>query len=198
MTQTGLRVSDFVHVFDSSIDDFLRKVKDTETPTDEQVKAFVNHVSQAHSWYKHWEPKKQKTSLLIYLNPNSGLVFEKDEKEELWYPRERTRQGRFGCYHYNENPTPIHRGRFGFLDFVELTKPERHATLIPELRPFLTPVTAVLHPDYPELGAKMYGESNTFYHEKRTPDELKKLREEQLEGLVRNTGRLIAFVKNSS
>jgi len=113
MTQTGLRKSDFVNVFDSSIDDFVRKVRGTKSPSDEQVRAFVDYVSKAHSWYKHWEPAKQKTSLLIYLDPNSGLVFEKEEKEELWYPRERTKHGKFGCLHYNEEPTPIYREKFG-------------------------------------------------------------------------------------
>ncbi len=198
MTTTGLRKSDFVHVFDGSIDDFLRNVKGAEFPSDEQIKAFAEHVSQAHSWYKHWEPAKQKTSLLIYLDPHAGLVFEKDEKEELWYLRERTRHGKFGCHHYNEEPTPVYRERFGFLNFAELTKPERHATLIPELREFLTPVTAALHPNYEDWADRTYRKPNEFHHETRTPDELKKLREEQLESLVKNTVRLIEFVKNSS
>ena len=68
--------------------------------------------------------------------------------------------------------------------------------MIPELIPFLTPVTAVLHLDYEDWADKIYRSSCDFYHETRTPDELKRLREEQLENLVQNTGRLIQFVKN--
>ena len=51
---------------------YIVEVQSLTRPTAGQIDAFVQHVSAAHSWYKHLPLLPPGTPFFFYLNPNAG------------------------------------------------------------------------------------------------------------------------------
>src|SRR5689334_19721610 len=70
-------------------------------PSDEQVEAFVAHVCDAHSWYKHLSVR-HGGEFCFFMAADAGAG----------YSEERPR------LHYGWKTTEEYRRQFGFLDYV--------------------------------------------------------------------------------
>jgi hypothetical protein len=54
------------------MDDYLKLVSGLPLPTVEQTQAFADHVSRAHSWYKHLPVIPPGHAFLFFLDPQAG------------------------------------------------------------------------------------------------------------------------------
>ena len=89
---------------------------DLPPPTDEQIEAFVPHVSHGGSWYKYW-PRRSgpRVRLRLYLDPLAGYsLIRTYDGGVQWAERADEKQ----CFHYSELPTREHRRKFGTLMFL--------------------------------------------------------------------------------
>jgi hypothetical protein len=93
--------------------DYLQRIKQLPLPTAQQIADFAEHVSEAHSWYKHL-PLTRAKPFYFYLDPNAGrgtvysatgepaFIDIVDEKD---------------CFHYSTLLTSTYRQQFGFWSY---------------------------------------------------------------------------------
>ena len=99
-----------------SLEGYRAMITGLGAPPDEaQQLDFVEHVSNAHSWYKHLPPFQPGKPFQFFLDPVSGM-------QANWDPDTNSRsfiekpEG-VPLFHYSSMPTSTYRKRFGFLNF---------------------------------------------------------------------------------
>jgi hypothetical protein len=78
--------------------------------------AFADHVSRAHSWYKHlpWFPPGKRFQL--FLDPAAGMQRTVMRSGEIRYSKRHRDEQR---YHYSLIPTEQYLANFGHLAFAQ-------------------------------------------------------------------------------
>jgi hypothetical protein len=94
-------------------------------PTDEQYAAFAEHVSEAHSWYKHL-PLLTGGQFVVFLAPDSGIGRLVARLEGTGYRLEVPQEGPVFTeadprLHYSWKTSEEYRRRFGYLDYARRT-----------------------------------------------------------------------------
>jgi hypothetical protein len=93
---------------------YRQLVSHLPAPSEDQVEAFVDFVSHAHSWYKHLRLTSPRSTFQFFLDPQAGM-------QRVGHPdgtvsaQPRTERG----FHYSWIPTQQYRQRFGFLAFSQ-------------------------------------------------------------------------------
>ena len=107
-------VATFSVVEPCSLYRYRRVVEALPRPTDEQVKAFVRFVCEAHSWYKHLPLLPPGEVFRFFVDPYSGYdrVFHRDGILTL-APRDQDSDR----FHYTWMTTSEYRSRFGHLAY---------------------------------------------------------------------------------
>jgi hypothetical protein len=96
-----------------SLDQYRRLCRHLPLPTSEQMEAFAEFVSEAHSWYKHLPAHPPGVAVRFFLDPSAGMQRTMDEDGRIGV-EERTETG----FHYSWIATQEYRRRFGFLAFA--------------------------------------------------------------------------------
>jgi hypothetical protein len=94
----------------------------TLRPTPEQMAAFVEHVAQAHSWYKHLGVLPGRP-FVVFVAPDSGtgnrvVRAEGDSFQIVPHPAGPEYTEAHPRIHHSWRTTAEYRRRFGFLDFA--------------------------------------------------------------------------------
>jgi hypothetical protein len=97
-----------------SLPEYSELVADLPAPTQEQMQAFAEFVSEAHSWYKHLPLLPPGRPFQFFLDPSAGLqrVGTLDGRIRAVVREERG-------FHYSWLPTREYRDRFGYLAFSQ-------------------------------------------------------------------------------
>ena len=95
--------------------DYRLWIRDLPWPTADQVRAFVDHVVAAHSWYKHLPLKPPGATFHFYIDPRAGM-----ERAILVGGEARffERTAGMDAIHYSTLPTHEYLERFGHLAFA--------------------------------------------------------------------------------
>jgi len=93
---------------------YVSLVRVLPKPTSEQMATFADHLSRAHSWYKHlpWFPPGQRFQ--VFLDPAAGMQRTVTRSGEICYSK-RDKQG----HHYSWIPTEQYLSNFGHLAFAQ-------------------------------------------------------------------------------
>ena len=83
-------------------------------PSDQQIEAFVNFVSEAHSWYKHLPLLPPGIPFRFFLDPSSGCDRVRKPDGRLTWEERTENTPRF---HYTWMTTSDYRRRFGYLNY---------------------------------------------------------------------------------
>jgi hypothetical protein len=83
-------------------------------PTPDQMRAFAQYVSNAHSWYKHLPMLPPGVPFNFYLDPGAGMQRTLTQHGAVEVSV-RTNRG----FHYSWLPTAEHRAKFGYLAFAQ-------------------------------------------------------------------------------
>jgi len=99
-----------------TLDEYRSLVRDVPAPTPDQMQAFAEYVSEAHSWYKHLPTLPPGARFQFYVDASAGAqrVWGADGRVQV-VPREE------GGFHYSWIPTREYRARFGYLAFSRST-----------------------------------------------------------------------------
>jgi len=91
--------------------DYRKIARTLPLPSTEEVRAFVDFVAGAHSWYKHLPLLPPGWPFYFFLDPNAGrdLVVEG--------ARTRYRDRKELGFHYSDIPTAEYHQRFGYLQY---------------------------------------------------------------------------------
>lgn len=96
------------------LDAYRHWIREASRPTRTQIKAFVDYVAGARSWYKHLPLMRPGVPVQFYIDPYAGMDRLVLATGEIRL-RERTHQ--IGAFHYSWMPTAEYRERFGCLAF---------------------------------------------------------------------------------
>ena len=90
---------------------YLQVARTLPVPSPEQVRSFVDYVTEAHSWYKHLPLLPPGRPFYFFLDPNAGRDLVVDGARMRYYDRKE--QG----FHYADIPTAEYRQRYGYLQY---------------------------------------------------------------------------------
>src|SRR5690349_8829634 len=91
---------------------YAELVRPLPPPTQQQMQAFADFVSNAHSWYKHLLPLPPGVPMQFFLDPAAGLQLSVLPDGSVT-AGPRAKPG----FHYSWLPTADYRERFGHLAF---------------------------------------------------------------------------------
>ncbi len=95
----------------------------TVRPTQDQITAFVNYVSNAHSWYKHLPGLGPGAEFFLFINPAAGYARKLNRTTGQYDFRIKQVGEKF--FHYNQMPTQTYHTKFGHLAFSS-----KHGTIV--------------------------------------------------------------------
>jgi len=126
--EDGEGLQGYKKLFDLFNHQYVRAIRDTVAkPTEEQIEAFVDYVSTAHSWYKHL-PVIGGQKFIFFLDPTANM-----RKVDGKYIK--VVEGDGTKFHYNWRTTDTYHTEFGLLSYIEKWNEDKTQILIETVDP---------------------------------------------------------------
>jgi len=110
-TPDSLKKNDVTIPKECNLNKYLELIKDVPRPADEQVDNFIEHVFNAHSWYKHIPIYQPGIAFHFYIDPYAGyeVIFNRNKRVDIADISDEE------TFHYSWLPTDKYLSKFGHL-----------------------------------------------------------------------------------